>query len=78
MRYVVLVLSVLFLAESLLLVRPGLAQVPPPAAGGDALAQEYTGRVYSPYAERDFPGVVYWGDTHLHTSFSMDAAISSA
>lgn len=28
---------------------------------------------YSPYAERNFPERVYWGDTHLHTSFSMDA-----
>jgi hypothetical protein len=28
---------------------------------------------YSPYAGRFFPTQVYWGDTHLHTSNSLDA-----
>jgi len=28
---------------------------------------------YSPYAGRNFPTRVYWGDTHLHTSNSLDA-----
>jgi hypothetical protein len=28
---------------------------------------------YSPYAGRKFPTRVYWGDTHLHTSNSLDA-----
>ena len=28
---------------------------------------------YSPYAGRRFPTQVYWGDTHLHTSNSLDA-----
>jgi hypothetical protein len=28
---------------------------------------------FSPYANRGFPTRVYWGDTHLHTSLSMDA-----
>jgi Protein of unknown function (DUF3604) len=28
---------------------------------------------YSPYSGRSFPTQVYWGDTHLHTSNSLDA-----
>ena len=28
---------------------------------------------YSPYAGRRFPTQPYFGDTHLHTSFSFDA-----
>jgi hypothetical protein len=49
------------------------AQIPPPPDGAAGLVQQYTGKSYSPYADRDFPSNVYWGDTHLHTSFSMDA-----
>jgi hypothetical protein len=28
---------------------------------------------FSPYAGRNYPTRVYWGDTHLHTSMSLDA-----
>ncbi len=35
----------------------------------------YPGKAYSPYAERSFPSNVYWGDTHLHTSLSLDAGL---
>jgi len=28
---------------------------------------------YSPYAGRNFPTQVYWGDTHVHTNNSLDA-----
>lgn len=48
------------------------AQVPPPP-DGELLSPQYTGKAYSPYAGRDFPSNVYWGDTHLHTDISMDA-----
>ena len=54
-------------------VSPSAAQIPSPPDGAAGLVQQYTGKSYSPYAERDFPSDVYWGDTHLHTSFSMDA-----
>jgi hypothetical protein len=49
------------------------SQVPPPPDGKESLSSVYTGRAYSPYAGRAFPSRVFWGDTHLHTVFSMDA-----
>ena len=33
---------------------------------------------YSPYAARTFPTRPFFGDTHLHTSFSMDAGAFGA
>ena len=48
------------------------AQVPVPP-DGEILSAAYTGTAYSPYAGRDFPSDVFWGDTHLHTDISMDA-----
>jgi hypothetical protein len=35
-------------------------------------------RPYSPYAGGAVPTKVYWGDTHLHTSYSMDAGAFGA
>ncbi len=35
-------------------------------------------RPYSPYAGRNFPTQVFWGDTHLHTGMSMDAGAFGA
>ncbi len=35
--------------------------------------QSINEKSYSPYAGRNFPAAVYWGDTHLHTDISMDA-----
>ena len=37
---------------------------------GITVAEETT---YSPYADRNYPENVYWGDTHVHTSRSFDA-----
>ena len=52
---------------------PATAQVPVPPDAKEVLSSAYTGKSYSPYAQRGFPSNVYWGDTHLHTSLSMDA-----
>lgn len=41
----------------------------------DLLANAYTGKAYSPYAKRNFPERPLWGDSHLHTSLSMDAGL---
>jgi hypothetical protein len=38
----------------------------------------YPGKTYSPYAQRNFPDEVFWGETHLHTSLSMDAGLMGA
>ncbi len=41
----------------------------------ELLSEAYTGKAYSPYAGRAFPERPLWGDSHLHTSLSMDAAL---
>jgi hypothetical protein len=33
---------------------------------------------YSPYAQRNFPNLPLWGDTHLHTAISFDAGAFGA
>ena len=43
------------------------------AVDPEALKKVYKAPGYSPYAGRDFPTRVFWGDTHLHTSVSLDA-----
>ena len=43
-----------------------------------AHAASATQGIYSPYAGRNFPTRPLFGDTHLHTSFSMDAGAFGA
>jgi hypothetical protein len=44
----------------------------------ESLSDLYPGKAYSPYAQRNFPDRVFWGDSHLHTGLSMDAGLFGA
>ena len=49
-----------------------------PAPTKDAEGAFPSQKHYSPYAGRNFPTQVFWGDTHLHTGMSMDAGAFGA
>ena len=59
-------------ARALALALAALVASPALAAGEAAKAP------YSPYADRSYPTRPYFGDTHLHTAFSMDAGAFGA
>ena len=44
----------------------------------DAVEKVFPKRPYSPYAGRNYPTRPFFGDTHLHTSFSMDGGAAGA
>jgi hypothetical protein len=59
------------------------AQEPAPGSDAGTLTKEaadkaHKKRPYSPYADRKYPTRPFFGDTHLHTSFSMDAGAFGA
>ncbi|MEH6587364.1 MAG: DUF3604 domain-containing protein [Halioglobus sp.] len=65
------------IAAALLVASPAFAQAPAPDK--QTLEDAWPAQVeFSPYAGRNFPGEVYWGDTHLHTQMSFDAGAFGA
>ncbi len=58
---------------------PGPAQEAEPRQAGEITihpedgARNFKARGFSPYAGRNFPVQVFWGDQHLHTDLSLDA-----
>jgi hypothetical protein len=72
--------SALALGCSVLLAAAATVSVAQDAGTPDerALRAAGTKRPYSPYAGGAVPNRVFWGDTHLHTSFSMDAGAFGA
>ena len=52
------------------------AEIPHAGYGGEPTKTGHIGeKEYSPYLNIGYPQRVYWGDTHLHTSFSTDAGM---
>ena len=66
----------LLLAASILLGLSGAAVAENPTA--ESLSGVYPGKAYSPWADRNFPSLPLWGDSHLHTALSMDAGLFGA
>jgi len=58
---------------------PGQTAAQDPVPPADTLVGAFPAQTsYSPYAGRNFPSRVFWGDTHLHTGMSMDAGAFGA
>jgi len=65
-------LPALLIATLVMMASPAGAQF---KASQESLSDLYTGKAYSPYAQRTFPERPLWGDSHLHTALSMDAGL---
>ena len=66
--------SMTAIAVVLLMSAPALAQDYFPENKSESVPKE----PYSPYVDDHFPTRVFFGDTHLHTSWSTDAGLAGA
>ena len=68
-------LSALLISLALLIAGlPGATMAQDPMPPEESLKDAFPAQKhFSPYAGRNFPSNVYWGDTHVHTALSMDA-----
>jgi hypothetical protein len=69
--------TTIFFLLMIALTTPVWAQDPVPPS--ETLEEAFPAQKhFSPYAGRNFPTEVFWGDTHLHTGMSMDAGAFGA
>ena len=61
------------LAISVLVATPSVVSAQDHLPDKAGVAKAFGKQEYSPYAGREFPTRVLWGDTHLHTMVSVDA-----
>jgi hypothetical protein len=72
-------LSIALIVAALALSTAAASIAQEPAPSEEALRDAFPAqKSYSPYAGRNFPTRVFFGDTHLHTGMSMDAGAFGA
>lgn len=58
---------------SMLILFSGVTQAQTDAGTLNSESVAHNASDYSPFVDRHVPDKVLWGDTHLHTSYSVDA-----
>ena len=77
-RFTISLILAAAIAAVLSVAASGFVTAAEPAPNAESLERAYPENRFSPYANRNFPSQVFWGDTHLHTSLSMDAGAFGA